>query len=360
MSEAASSVLFPCASCSLVARSSIPDGSLHVFQRRFACSCSRPTGRFWFMTTLEVFVRSTRFGKSSASARIRQSAEGDVEQTFEILVTVDCKIQADLDALGAQSAAAPGATELAVPDQKAVQQCSHLAAGRSGCLLSDPVEDVERAPPFAKRQLTAVPWRAQASCTAKANGERARSRRDPAEHSLARCAIPFFRELDVRAVDVPLPLQRSRADSIGGARPRWSQPKARGREDGNGVDDAVDPRRCDLPARRKFDRDAVGWKGDAFDRSSRASTERKEEHARQEEATACHIPATGRIRPEVPASSACPKRPVRSRRMRLLVARCEVLYTGRLTARLPEAVRLLIPRLVHASPWRDALAVARR
>lgn len=30
------------------------------------------------------------------------------------------------------------------------------------------------------------------------------------------------------------------------------------------------------------------------------------------------------------------------RLMRLLVARCEVLYTGRLTARLPEAVRLLI------------------
>ena len=28
--------------------------------------------------------------------------------------------------------------------------------------------------------------------------------------------------------------------------------------------------------------------------------------------------------------------------MRLVVARCEVLYTGRLTARLPEAVRLLI------------------
>jgi len=29
------------------------------------------------------------------------------------------------------------------------------------------------------------------------------------------------------------------------------------------------------------------------------------------------------------------------RAVRLLVARCEVLYTGRLTARLPEAVRLL-------------------
>jgi endonuclease len=28
--------------------------------------------------------------------------------------------------------------------------------------------------------------------------------------------------------------------------------------------------------------------------------------------------------------------------MRLLVARCEVLYTGRLNARLPEAVRLLV------------------
>lgn len=30
------------------------------------------------------------------------------------------------------------------------------------------------------------------------------------------------------------------------------------------------------------------------------------------------------------------------RAMRLLVARCEVLYTGRLTATLPEAVRLLV------------------
>jgi endonuclease len=28
--------------------------------------------------------------------------------------------------------------------------------------------------------------------------------------------------------------------------------------------------------------------------------------------------------------------------MRLLVARCEVLYTGRLTATLPEALRLLV------------------
>ena len=38
----------------------------------------------------------------------------------------------------------------------------------------------------------------------------------------------------------------------------------------------------------------------------------------------------------------CPKRTVRFGAMRLLVARCEVLYTGRLTARLPEAVRLLM------------------
>src|SRR2546423_15376249 len=38
----------------------------------------------------------------------------------------------------------------------------------------------------------------------------------------------------------------------------------------------------------------------------------------------------------------CPKRTVRSQGMRLLVARCQVLYTGRLTARLPEAVRLLM------------------
>jgi RecB family endonuclease NucS len=38
--------------------------------------------------------------------------------------------------------------------------------------------------------------------------------------------------------------------------------------------------------------------------------------------------------------------------MRLVVAHCEVLYTGRLTARLPEAVRLLMSKadgsfLVH-------------
>jgi endonuclease len=38
--------------------------------------------------------------------------------------------------------------------------------------------------------------------------------------------------------------------------------------------------------------------------------------------------------------------------MRLIVARCEVNYTGRLTARLPEALRLMIKAdgsvLVHA------------
>ena len=39
--------------------------------------------------------------------------------------------------------------------------------------------------------------------------------------------------------------------------------------------------------------------------------------------------------------------------MRLLVARCEVVYTGRLTARLPESTRLLLLKsdgsvLVHA------------
>ena len=44
--------------------------------------------------------------------------------------------------------------------------------------------------------------------------------------------------------------------------------------------------------------------------------------------------------------------------MRLLVARCEVLYTGRLTARLPEAVRLLMFKadgsfLVHDDAGRD-------
>ena len=38
----------------------------------------------------------------------------------------------------------------------------------------------------------------------------------------------------------------------------------------------------------------------------------------------------------------CPKRTVPSGAMRLVVARCELLYTGRLTARLPEAVRLLM------------------
>ncbi len=48
-----------------------------------------------------------------------------------------------------------------------------------------------------------------------------------------------------------------------------------------------------------------------------------------------------------------PKRPVRFRLVRLVVARCEVRYTGRLTAVLPESTRLLIFKsdgsvLVHA------------
>jgi hypothetical protein len=40
--------------------------------------------------------------------------------------------------------------------------------------------------------------------------------------------------------------------------------------------------------------------------------------------------------------------------MRLLVARCEVLYTGRLTARLPEAVRLLAQFLCFEDQRRQA------
>ena len=49
----------------------------------------------------------------------------------------------------------------------------------------------------------------------------------------------------------------------------------------------------------------------------------------------------------------CPKRTVRSAAVRLIVARCEVTYSGRLSAYLPEAVRLLMLKsdgsvLVHA------------
>jgi RecB family endonuclease NucS len=48
-----------------------------------------------------------------------------------------------------------------------------------------------------------------------------------------------------------------------------------------------------------------------------------------------------------------PNGPIRSRAMRLVVARCEVRYTGRLNAVLPESTRLLIIKsdgsvLVHA------------
>src|SRR5207244_12456982 len=52
----------------------------------------------------------------------------------------------------------------------------------------------------------------------------------------------------------------------------------------------------------------------------------------------CSVPA----RIETGVAQNRPKRTVRSGQMRLLVACCEVLYTGRLTARLPEAVRLLM------------------
>src|SRR5215831_15261822 len=41
-------------------------------------------------------------------------------------------------------------------------------------------------------------------------------------------------------------------------------------------------------------------------------------------------------------SGACPKETVRSAVMRLVVARCEVAYTGRLSTVLPEAIRLLM------------------
>jgi len=49
----------------------------------------------------------------------------------------------------------------------------------------------------------------------------------------------------------------------------------------------------------------------------------------------------------------CPKRTVRSAAVRLIVARCEVRYTGRLRAFLPESTRLVMLKsdgsvLVHA------------
>src|SRR5207253_4186927 len=57
------------------------------------------------------------------------------------------------------------------------------------------------------------------------------------------------------------------------------------------------------------------------------------------------------LEPGVPRT--CPKRPVVSAAVRLIVARCEVVYTGRLTAFLPESTRLLMLKddgsvLVHA------------
>jgi RecB family endonuclease NucS len=53
------------------------------------------------------------------------------------------------------------------------------------------------------------------------------------------------------------------------------------------------------------------------------------------------------------SSQTCPNGPVRFGSVRLIVARCDVRYTGRLTAVLPEATRLLIFKsdgsvLVHA------------
>ena len=51
--------------------------------------------------------------------------------------------------------------------------------------------------------------------------------------------------------------------------------------------------------------------------------------------------------------------------MRLIVARCEVTYTGRLTAYLPESTRLLMVKadgsaLVQGAPARDARASSDR
>jgi endonuclease len=48
------------------------------------------------------------------------------------------------------------------------------------------------------------------------------------------------------------------------------------------------------------------------------------------------------VGPEAEASLLLSERDTTVRAMRLLVARCEVLYTGRLTATLPEATRLLV------------------
>jgi RecB family endonuclease NucS len=70
--------------------------------------------------------------------------------------------------------------------------------------------------------------------------------------------------------------------------------------------------------------------------------------------TGTPLPGTYRVRTRyVPGTGSCPKGTVRLRAVRLLVARCEIRYTGRLNAVLPAATRLLIFKadgsvLVHA------------
>src|SRR5437870_1336797 len=90
---------------------------------------------------------------------------------------------------------------------------------------------------------------------------------------------------------------------------------------------------------------APPWCDPRGDRRGVAPVARAAGRVRASDTRGAHRPTRPRARARL-RSSAVPghvrKGQYGATAMRLLVARCEVLYTGRLTARLPEAVRLLM------------------
>jgi len=120
---------------------------------------------------------------------------------------------------------------------EAVEQLHRLRVRRRRRARSKSIEDVERAAMLAKDELAAVRGRAQSSGTLGVQSKVPRPAWDSWKHPPARGAVALLTQLNVGAVDAPLILQRSRAQTRRGM--PMAKPKARCREDGHRVADAV-------------------------------------------------------------------------------------------------------------------------
>jgi hypothetical protein len=161
---------------------------------------------------------------------------------------------------------------------------------------SKSIEDVERASMLAKGELAAVRGRAQSAGTVGVQSKVPWPAWCSWKHPPARGAVALLGQVNVGAVDAPLLLQHSRAQTW--RRMLGSKPKAGCREHGHRVADTVDAGARHVPAGRKHKRDP------ARERYARAGGGRERDRADKEHHDPRHQALYGQTQPRVRTQAA--------------------------------------------------------